>query len=135
MKKPLALCCMVVASLTLSTHAQAQPNKIDARWAELASPDEGRATRALLALAATPKETTAFLKDNLKPVKPDTKRVGQLIKQLDSNNFVARTQAMTELEYFGKYVRAELESALKEKPGVETKMRIEQLIEKMPPVK
>lgn len=116
------------------TIATAQPAKpsIDSRWAELASPDDGKATRALLALAATPKETTAFLQENLKPVKADAKRVGQLVKQLGSSNFPTRAKAMAELEYLGKYIKGDLEAALKNDLDVETKMRIQQLIDKMP---
>ena len=114
-----------------SALCQGQSN-LDTRWADLASSDDAKATRALLALSATPKETTAFLKDHLKPVKADAKRVEQLIKQLDSANFVTRMQAMNELEYYGKYIRADLEAALKKDPVVETKMRMQQLIEKMP---
>ena len=85
----------LLALIALPAIAAAQPGDLAARWSYLGNADEGKATRALLALAATPKETTAFLKDQLKPVKTDAKRVAKLIKQLDSANFVARTQAMT----------------------------------------
>jgi hypothetical protein len=128
---------LVVIVLLVSVapiHAQTATN-LDSRWADLASGDEGKATRALLALAATPKETTAYLKDNLMPVKADPKRVAQLIKQLDSSNFVVRQKAMNELEYFGKYIKAELEAGIKEGATVEAKMRMQQLIEKMPVAK
>jgi hypothetical protein len=120
-----------LALLILAAAASAQP-ALDQRWTDLASADETTALRALLALSATPKETTAFLNEHLKPVKPDTKRIAQLIKQLDSTNFAARNQAMKELEYFGKYIKADLEAALKADPAVERKTRIQQLIEKMP---
>jgi hypothetical protein len=119
--------------LTSAVHAQpAATPTLESRWAELTNADDGKATRALLALAATPKETTAFLKDQLKPVKADAKRVAQLVKALDSQNFVIRTQAMAELEYLQKYIKTDLEAALKNNPGAETKMRLLQLLDKIP---
>lgn len=111
---------------------QLQAQTLDARWAELTSADEATASRALLALAATPKDTLAYLQDHLQPVKADPKRVAALIKQLDSNKFVERAQATAELEYLGKYIKADLEAALKKDLILETKMRIQKLIEKMP---
>jgi hypothetical protein len=128
------LTALVILGITVSI-ASAQPAAkptIESRWADLASPDEGKATRALLALSATPKETTAFLQEQLKPVKADAKRVAQLVKALDNANFKIRAQAMAELEYFGKYIKADLEAALKANPGIETKMRVQQLLDKMP---
>src|SRR5438105_14980659 len=94
--------CIGFFALTVAPAAFAQ---LDARWADLASPDEGKATRALLALATTPKETVAHFKEHLKPVKADPKRIAQLIKQLDSSNFAVRAQASAELEYYGKYIK------------------------------
>jgi RNA polymerase sigma factor (sigma-70 family) len=105
---------------------------LESRWADLASPDDVKATRAVLALSASPKESMALLQERLKPVKADAKRVEQLLKQLDSNNFAVRNQAMNELEYFGKYIKNDLEAALKKEPGVELKMRLLQLLDKMP---
>jgi hypothetical protein len=114
--------------------ASAQPAKaaLDTRWADLASADEAKATRAMLALAATPKETLAYLHDHLKPVKADAKQVAHLLKQLESSNFPVRAKAMAELDYLGKYIKPELEAALKNNPPAETKARIDELLAKMP---
>jgi hypothetical protein len=123
---------LALLAATPGVFAQPASAKLDSRWADLASPDEGKATRAMLALAATPKETTAFLQDHLKPVKADTKRVAQLLKQLDSSNFGVRNQAMMELEYLGKHIKSELETALKGNPLPETRRRIQELLDTMP---
>ncbi len=123
---------ILVLSL-LPARADAQSAAIlDARWADLASPDDGKAMRALLALAAAPKETVALMKERLKPVKADAKQVEQLLKQLDSGNFAVRSQAMMELEYLHKYIKNELERALKNNPQVETRARVQQLLDKLP---
>ncbi|MSU77944.1 MAG: hypothetical protein EXS16_07595 [Gemmataceae bacterium] len=129
MKYVLTAICFAVVLPPLT----AQTPALDARWADLGSPDDGKALRSALSLSATPKETLAFLKDNLKPVKVDPKRVAELVKGMQSANFVVRTRASAELEYLGKYIKKELESAAKESGDAETKSRIQQLIEKMPP--
>jgi hypothetical protein len=131
MKSSLTIALSIAVLGLTNARVHAQPT-LESRWADLASPDEGKATRALLALAATPKETTAFLKDHLKPVKADAKRVEQLLKSLDSTNYAARVQATTELEYYGKYIKNDLEAALKSATQSETKTRIQQLLDKIP---
>src|ERR1017187_4898162 len=101
-----SICFSFTMILGFAAVAGAQPAAkptLETRWADLASPDDGKAARAPLALAATPKETRAFLEAQLKPVKAGAKRVAQLVKALDNANFTVRTQAMAELEYFGKY--------------------------------
>ncbi len=123
---------IVGISIGFAAAQPAAPPTLESRWADLASPDEGKATRALLALAATPKETTALLQEQLKPVKADAKRVAQLVKALENPNFVIRTKAMAELEYFGKYIKADLEAALKTNIDTETRMRLQQLLDKLP---
>jgi hypothetical protein len=65
-------------------------------------------------------------------VKADAKRVAELLKQLDSSSFGQRNQAMAELEYLGKYIKGDLEAALKKGEKLETTMRIQQLLDKMP---
>ncbi len=129
MKYALTVICASVLTGPLFGQAQS----LDARWADLGSADEGKALLAALALSATPKETIAFLKDHLKPVKADPKLVAQLVKNMESANFVVRNRASAELEYLGKYVKKELESAAKDATSAETKSRLQQLIDKMPP--
>jgi hypothetical protein len=105
-------------------------------WADLASADEATFARALLALSKTPRETVAFLKDNLPPVKADPAKIAKLIAELDSNQFTTREKAVAELEYLGKYIKDDLEKALAKADGIETKQRLQQLLDKMPkPVK
>jgi hypothetical protein len=122
----------VVAACAAGASAQGVKPTLDSRWADLAGADDGKATRALLALAATPKETVAFLKDHLKPVKADPKRVAQLVKALESTTFSVRVQATAELEYLGKYIKADLEAAQKSAGDIETKMRIQHVLAKIP---
>jgi hypothetical protein len=105
---------------------------IEGLWADLASGDDTAVTRAILALSKDPKKTEAFLKSHLRPVKADAKRVAALIVDLDSNQFAVRQKAFEELEYLGKYIKSDLEKALSDAAGPESKKRIQQLIDRMP---
>jgi hypothetical protein len=73
-----------------------------------------------------------FLRERLKPVTADTRRIDALIKQLDSDDFEQRDQATEELEYHGKIGRPQLEKALASKPPLEVRRRIEQLLDRIP---
>src|SRR5262245_58571003 len=53
MRRALISTCIVLVSSAL-VQAQTRP-ALENRWADLTSPDEAKATRALLALAASPK--------------------------------------------------------------------------------
>jgi hypothetical protein len=107
-----------------------------ALWKELASTDDVRATRAILAFAAKPRESTAFFKERLKPVHVDSDRIKKLVAQLDDNEFIRRQAAAKELaeevEYLGEFARPILEQCLKEKGEMlEVKMRINRVLEQL----
>jgi hypothetical protein len=122
---------VLLALCAVATCRAADPApRLDALWADLASPDEAKATRAALALAAS-KEAVPFLKDRLKPVKADSKHVAQLIEQLDSEEFARREQAADELNYLGKFIKADLEKALAAKPSAEVKKRVQGMLDRI----
>lgn len=123
------IAALAVLAVATPVFAQQTP---ESRWADLASPDEAKATRAMLGLAAAPKETISLLKERLQPVKADSKRVEQLVAQLKSSNFTTRNQAMAELEYLGKYIKSDLEKAQKSNSDAEVGSRLKQLLDKMP---
>ncbi len=107
----------------------------DCLWADLASVDEATAEQARKALAEAPKgEVIAFLKQRLRPVKVEEKRVAELIEDLDSPRFVIRQRAAEELEYLGKYAEPFLKKALADKPALETRRRLDQLLARFQPV-
>jgi hypothetical protein len=103
---------------------------LESLWADLASTDEAKATRAALALAAS-KEAVPFLQAHLRPVKADSKRVAQLIEQLDSDDFSKREEAAAELDYLGKFIKADLEKAIAGKPSAEVKKRAQDLLDRI----
>lgn len=63
----------------------------------------------------------------------DAKRTARLIRELDSDDFAVRTKAEEELTKQGESVRAALETSLMEKPSLEARHRIEQLLEQLDP--
>jgi hypothetical protein len=101
-------------------------------WADLASTDEVRVTRAILALGRSPRDTVAFLKGHLRPVKADPKRVAQLLRELDSDSASTHQQAQEELEYLGGLIEADLKKALKAARGADLKKRLELVLERIP---
>lgn len=65
----------------------------------------------------------------------DPKRLAQLIDDLESNDFAARQKATEELGNLGLLAVAALEKALARKPALETRTRIERLLEKAEPIR
>jgi hypothetical protein len=105
---------------------------LDSLWVDLATSEEDRVFHAVLKLSATPKETVAFLKTHLVPVKADAKHVNQLIEDLDSKQFDTRKKAEESLQYLGRFASPYLRKALEAKPSLDVSKRIEALLEKMP---
>jgi hypothetical protein len=100
-------------------------------WADLASADGKRAGAALASLLKTPAPSIAFLKDRLRPETADQKRLSQLLADLDGSNFAKREAAIRALEELGDPADVQLRQRLDQKPSLETKRRIEDLLEKL----
>lgn len=99
-------------------------------WTDLARDNAPQAFQAIRLLAAHPAQAVPFLQQRLKPAAPvDPKRLAQLIADLESNDFPARQKATEELERLGDLAVAALEKVLADKPTLETRTRIERLLE------
>jgi len=73
-----------------------------------------------------------LFREHLKPVQAvDAKRIEQLITDLDSNEFSVREKATADLEELGEWARPALRKALEGEPALDTKKRIEKLLEKL----
>jgi RNA polymerase sigma factor (sigma-70 family) len=124
--------------LALPVQSTAPPQRTASRdlaslWADLASDQEIRAARAILALAATPRETTALFKGHLRAVKVDPERVDRWVADLGSSDFKKRDAAFRELEYLGKYVKRHLDKHLAKAPSEEVRQRLLKLLEPLDP--
>jgi hypothetical protein len=143
--RPLAL-LTVALCLALAAAAAAAPapgeKKVPPRprlalnrsvWADLASGDEAKATRAVLALGqSSSREAVAFLKQHLRSVKANPKVVARLIRDLESDESATRAQAQEELEYLAGYVEVDLKKAFASAKGAELKARIETILSRIP---
>jgi RNA polymerase sigma factor (sigma-70 family) len=102
-------------------------------WDDLISDDAGKAYRAIRTLRATPKQAVALLGDHLKPaVGVEKERITKLIAALDSDIVKVRQKAASDLEKLGELARPALTEALKKNPPLETRQRLEKLLEKLP---
>jgi len=123
---------LVVAAALGSSAWAAEP--IPARvWHDLVSDDPATMASAVAALHAAGPKAVAFLRERLKPVTADPRRIDALIQQLDSPQFVKRRQATVELEYLGKLAEPQLEKALASNPPLEVLRRLEQLLKRLQP--
>lgn len=108
------------------------PKELAALWKELAGEEFPNAYQALGALAADPKQTVAFLKEQLKPVSPaDALRVEKLIADLDSDQFAVRQKASQELDKLGDLAEPYLRRVLEGKPTLEVRRRADDLLRKL----
>lgn len=130
-----ALIVGAAAALGQTTDSTPKQDRLEAAWAELASTDEARSTRALLLFAAAPKEATAFLKSHLRPVRVNGERIADLVARMGDDRFQVREMAYKELEaeamYLGKYAKPNLEK-LMAGAGQEAKNRLRRLIDQLP---
>jgi hypothetical protein len=131
---PLALAALASAAPAPGPNKEPRPRVALPRsvWADLASSDEARVTRAILALGRSSRDTLVFLKQHLRPVKADAKRVAQLLRELESEDLATHRQAQEELEYLGPYVEADLKKARALARGPDLKARIEVVLSRIP---
>jgi RNA polymerase sigma factor (sigma-70 family) len=121
----------VVWDATLSRDARrCDTAELDGLWADLNGPDAARAYRALGRLAASPDLVLPRLREALRPVPPvDRERLGQLMKDLDADEFAVRERATDELAKLGDAAEEALREALKKgTPSAELKRRGQQVM-------
>ncbi len=103
-------------------------------WDDLSATNAGRAYRAIWQMALSPKDALPFLAERVRPVAPldeaRQKRADRLVADLDSEQFAVRQEAETELEKMGPMIEPALRDALKNKPSLEVRRRIEALLGK-----
>jgi WD40 repeat protein len=108
-------------------------------WGDLGADDAVKAYRAIQALIAAGEPAVALLQERLRslqvaaPDKPG--HIDQLLEQLDSAKFDERSRAMKELTALGNLAEGSLRKALAGKPSLETRRRIEQLVDQLNPAR
>jgi WD40 repeat protein len=110
------------------------PRELEKRWIDLASSAGPQAVQALWDLVASPEQAVPLVRQRIKPVEPaDAQRVERLIRNLDSEDFQTRIKATEELEKIVDGAEPALRKKLAEKPSLEMKQRINQVLSKLEP--
>jgi RNA polymerase sigma factor (sigma-70 family) len=103
-------------------------------WTDLAAKDAAPAYRAIRKLAASPTSAIPFLRKLVRPAPAlDEKRLARLIADLDSDDFTVRQKAAAELEKLDERALPVYRNALQSKPSLETRRRLQDLMEKVGP--
>ena len=106
--------------------------ELQALWADLASEDAAVAYRAIGKLAAGSQDSTPFFRQHLRPVAlVDAHIISRFVADLDNDRFETRQNAAEQLEKFAELAEPALRRALKDKPPLERRQRIDQLLEKV----
>jgi hypothetical protein len=107
------------------------PERLPALWDDLANKDAAKAFDAIGLLTAMQEQAVPLLKAKLKPatVRADSKQIARLIADLDNERFEMRQKAMEELGQLGEHAEPALRAALADKPSLEARKRIDELLE------
>ncbi|HEY7310050.1 MAG TPA: sigma-70 family RNA polymerase sigma factor [Gemmataceae bacterium] len=104
--------------------------ELEQRWKDLASTDGKRVAQAIWDLAASPEQSVSLFRSRIKPPQPvDTQHVERLIHDLDSEELEIRRKAAGELEKIVEGAEPLLRKKLAEKPSLEQRQRIMQVLE------
>jgi WD40 repeat protein len=96
---------------------------------DVASHDAMEADDAMWRLTAVPNQAVPLLARSVRPApEPDTKRIRQLIAELDSDRFAVRQQASEQLAKIEEAAETALHRVLEEKPSLEVRQRVERLL-------
>jgi RNA polymerase sigma factor (sigma-70 family) len=106
--------------------------KLNALWDDLAGADAREAYRALQMLLGNGGQAVSYFQAHLQPAAAvDTKRIAQLIADLDSEQFEVREQATKALRAFGDVAEPALRKAAAGQPSPEVRRRVETLLKQL----
>jgi WD40 repeat protein len=107
------------------------PSQLEPLWLELVNPDPFVAFRAVWTVAYHAKQMIPFIKGRLKMLVPvDQQRVVVLLSELNHDQVKRRDKACDDLEKLGALCEPMLRTALKNKPSMDARRRLERLLEK-----
>jgi WD40 repeat protein len=105
---------------------------VEPLWGDLAGEDAAKAHQSVLKLAGAPKQAVPFLAERLKPAAPvDPQTVERWIADLESEKYAVRQAAVTNLAKAGEQVVPALQKLLTSQPTIETRKRVEELLDKL----
>lgn len=117
---------------------RSKPQRLDAKeletlWTDLADADAAKAWRAVWRMVEAPKDALAFLRGHVKPYPTASAEVmRKLLADLDSDSFEVREAAAKRAKELGLRAEPALRTALKAKPSLEQRRRLEVLLAALP---
>jgi len=106
--------------------------QLQSLWKDLAQADAATAYQAMVALVAVPGSSVPFLETHLPLASPaSSEQIRRWAADLDNSRFASRKEAMQELEKLGDFAEPVLRPLLLNKPSLETRQRVEELLKKL----
>jgi hypothetical protein len=103
--------------------------QVEGAWNDLASADAEVVGQAIAALVKAPDQAVAYLHKRVQPaVKRDAAEIGALIADLGAADEKRRQDAAAKLQEFGQQAAPALYQKLRDKPALDVRRRIEQVI-------
>jgi WD40 repeat protein len=113
--------------------AELSPKRLDELWQDLQASDPERGYRAVAVLVQAPGQAIALFKEKMRPaVAADHDPYQTWVEELDSDQFETREKAMAELSKAGELAEPVLRRTLTKPISLETKKRLNTLLEKIP---
>jgi RNA polymerase sigma factor (sigma-70 family) len=110
-----------------------EAKELEALWTDLADADAAKAWRAVWRMAEAPQDALAFLRPRIKPAPTAPPAVTRkLLADLDSDAYEVREAAAKRLKELGLQAEPALRAALKAKPSLEQRRRIEGMLAALP---
>jgi hypothetical protein len=104
----------------------------DRLWADLGDRDPAKAFQAMKVLRANSTPAVSLLKERVSPVPAfDATRIARLLADLDRDDSAVRASATKELSELGDRAEAALRAALEDKPPLEKRRRLEDLLHQL----
>jgi WD40 repeat protein len=114
------------------TTSSIPPDRLQELWLALGGEATAGAHRAVATLASAPDQAVKLLRDKLKPAAAvDAIELRRCIADLESDDYSVRDKAMQRLRGAGELAEPEIAAAIKGNPPLETRRRLEQLLERI----
>jgi RNA polymerase sigma factor (sigma-70 family) len=98
-------------------------------WQALADTNSVTAYQAIADLSAYPEQAVVLLRQRIRSVpSPELHVVARLLAELDDDHFEIREKAMKHIEEMGEAAKPALQKTLADKPSLEVRRRVEQLL-------
>jgi WD40 repeat protein len=104
-------------------------DRVRALWRDLAEADAPQAFEAIQTLALAPAQAVPLVRERVPAV--SAAKLAALLRDLDSDTFAVRERARQELAQLGKFAEPSLRKALQEKPSLDVRRRMEELLERL----